>query len=417
LPFPEEEMVQRQLDEDLAIPDSLPRDTTPPSTHEGDIEPSIAPKLPPVASPVGTDYVDEHTDLPGSPQLLHDSPDPLDIITPAEDDSERESSPTHERPEVVQPPSPSQPFEGSDGAISAEHAHSSIAEPPDIAEIHEDQLVESSEVVERSEAEIELLSDGRVTVSDSNPVEGETSTEDRLDMAWKDDISMRHISEPPVDHAVEPPPSSEDTTTSVANTLKTDTPKTESEGGRGTFSSSEADSHLAEVTGTVEVKEEIQPDESQSEEIQVKQDDEMDSEQKSVPKAASPVAEQSRRDRKPWKPYLYLMLTIIQTSGRSQRLRVYSQMQHVTEKKHAKTHNPSTKTNQVRLSSISYYCFLSLEKVPRADVVVRPRPTRKRPRNFKRSSPWFIPRFLSIVMATSSTTLSKHPRHLITTIL
>ena len=98
MPFPEEEIVQRQLDEDLAIPDSLPRDTTPPSTYEGDIEPPIVPKLSPVASPVGTDYVDEHIDLPGSPQLPHDSPDPLDIITPAEDDSEREPSPTHERP-------------------------------------------------------------------------------------------------------------------------------------------------------------------------------------------------------------------------------------------------------------------------------------------------------------------------------
>jgi len=43
--------------------------------------------------------------------------------------------------------------------------------------------------------------------------------------------------------------------------------------------------------------------------------------------------------------------------------------------------------------------------------------TPKRPRNSKRSSPWFIRRFLSIVMATSSTTLSKRPRHLITTIL
>lgn len=299
-------MVQRQLDEDLAIPDSLPHDTSPPSTHEGDIEPSIAPKLSPVASPVGTDYVDEHIDLRGSPHPVHDSPDPLDIITPAEDDNERPPSPTHERPEVVQPPSPSQPSEGSDGAISAEPEHSSITEPPDIAEVHEDQdqLVESSEVVERSEAEVELESDGRAPVSDTSPVEGETSAEDRSDMAWRDDISMRHISEPPVDHAVEPPPSFEDTTTSVT-TLKTDTPKMESEGRRGTFSSSEAESHLAKAIGGVEVKEEIQPDESQPEEIQVKQDDEMDIEQKNVPKVASPTAEQSRRDRKPWKPYLY----------------------------------------------------------------------------------------------------------------
>lgn len=361
LPFPEEEMVQRQLDEDLAIPDSLPRHATPPSTHGGDIEPSIAPKLSPVASPVGTDYVDEHIDLPGSPQLPHDSPDPLDIITPAEDDSEREPSPAHEHPEIAQPRSPSQHFEGSDGAISAEPEHSSIAEPSEIVEVHEDQLVESSEVVERSEAEVELESDGRAPISNSNPMEGETSTEDRSDMARKDDVSMRHISEPPVGHAAEPPPSFEDTTTSITNTLKTDTPKTESEGGYGIFSSSEAESHLAEAAGTVEVMEEIQLDETQPEEIQVNQDDEMDMEQKNVPRAASPVSELSRRDRKPWKPHQHLILTIIQTNGRSQRLRAYSQIQPATEKKHAKTRSPSTKTNQVRLSSISYYCFLSLK--------------------------------------------------------
>ncbi len=342
-------MVQRQLDEDLAIPDSLPRDTTPPSILEGDIEPSIAPKLSPATSPVGTDYVDEHIDLPGSPQLPHDSPDPLDIITPAEDDSERERSPAHGRPEVVQPPSLSQPFEGSDGAISAEPEHSSITEPPEIVEVHEGQLVEPPEVVGRSEAEVELESDGRAPVSNTNPVEGETSTEDRSDMAWKDDVSMRHISEPPVEHTVEPPPFFEDTTTSVTNTLKTDTPKTESEGRRGTFSLSGAESYLAEATGSVEVKEEIHADEIRPEEIQVKQDDEMDVEQKNVPKVASPAAELSRRDRKPWKSYRYFMLTIIQTSGRSQRLRVCSQIQPVTEKKHVKTRNPSTKTIQVCL--------------------------------------------------------------------
>jgi hypothetical protein len=291
-------MVQRQLDEDLVIPDPLPRDTTPPSTHEGDIELSIAPKLSQAASPAGTDYVNEHTDLPGSPQLPHDSPDPLDIITPAEDDSEREPSATHERPKVIQFPSPSQPFEGCDGAVSAEPEQLSIAEPPEIAEVHEDQPVEPFEVVERSDSEVEIESDGRAPVSNSNPVEGESPTEDSSEMAWKDDVSMRHIPEPPVNHAVEPPPSFEDTLTFVTDTLKTDTLKPESDGGCGTLSSSEAESHLAEATVPVEVKEELQSEECRFEEIQVKDDDEMDIEQKNVPKAASPVAEQSHRDRK-----------------------------------------------------------------------------------------------------------------------
>ncbi len=294
-------MVQRQLDEDFAIPDSLPPDTTPPSTHEDDIEPSIVPKLSPVPSPVGTDYVDEHIDVPGSPQLPHDSPDPLDIITPAEDDSEREPSPTHERPEVVQAPSPSQPFEGSDGAVSAEPKHSSIAEPPEIAEVHEDQRVELSKIVEQSEAVVELESDERVAVSNSSSVEGETSTEGRSDMAGKDDVSMRHMFESPAVHAEGSPLSLGDTTTSVTNTLQTDRQKTEPEGRFGTLSLSVVESHLVEETGTLEVREEIQLDENRPEETQVEQDDEMEVEQQNDHEAASPVAEQSRRDRKSFK--------------------------------------------------------------------------------------------------------------------
>jgi hypothetical protein len=297
-------MVQRQLDEDFAIPGSLPPDTTPPST-EGDIEPSTAPKLSPVPSHVGTDYVDEHIDVPRSPQLPHDSPDPLDIITPAEDDSEREPSPTHERPEVVQAPSPSQPFEGSDGAVSAEPKHPSIAEPPEIAEVHEDQYVELSKIVEQSEAEVELESDEHVAVSNSNPVEGETSTEGRSDMAGKDDVSMRHVFESPAVHAVGSPLSLGDTTTSVTNTLQTDRQKTEPEGRFGTLSLNATESHLVEGTGTLEVREEIQLDENRLEETQVEQDDEMEVEQQNDHEAVSPVAEQSRRDRKSLKTENY----------------------------------------------------------------------------------------------------------------
>jgi hypothetical protein len=346
VPFPEEEMVQRELDEDedLAIPDSPLRATTPPSTHEGDIPPSIAPNLSPVPSPVGTDYVDEHIDLHGSPQLPHESPDPLDIITPAEEDSERDPSPTHERPEVIQSSSPSQPFESSDGAMSAEPEHSSIAEPPEMAE---DQHLEPSEVVERSEAEVEIESDEPAAVSNSNPVEGETSAEDKSDMVWKDDASTRLMSEPSVVHAVGSPLSFGDTTTSVACTLETGTRKTEPDGGHSSLSSNAAELRLAEATGMFEVEDKIQLDESRPEETQVKQDDEMEIERENSHEAASPVAEQSRHNRKPRKLYRYSMLTIIQTSGKSQGLRVYSQILPVTEKKLAKTRNPSTRTNRV----------------------------------------------------------------------
>ncbi|KAH9999858.1 hypothetical protein BJV77DRAFT_975101 [Russula vinacea] len=252
----------------LAIPDSLPRATTPPSTHEGDIPPSIAPKLSPVPSLVGTDYVDEHIDL-GSPQLRHESPDPLDIITPAEEDR-------------YAIPSPSQPFESSDGTVSAEPEHSSVVELPEMADVYEDQPLETSEIMERSEAEVEIESDEPAAVSISNPVEGETSVEDRPDMTRKEDASIRPMSEPSVVQAVGSPLSLGGTTTSIDCTRKTE---------------SEAELHPAEATGMVEVKEEGQLDESRPDETQVKQDDEMEIEHENGHEAVSPVAEQSRRDR------------------------------------------------------------------------------------------------------------------------
>lgn len=343
LPFPEE-VVQIQLDEDLVIPDSLPRATTP-STHEGEIPPSSDPKLSPVPSPVGTDYVDEHIDRHGSPPLPHESPDPLDIITPAEEDSEREPSPTPEPPEAIQPSSPSQPFESSDGAVSAEPEHLSISESPEVAEVFEDQHLElePSEAEERPETEVEIEIDEPAAVPNSNPVEGETSSEDKSDMVWKDGVSIRPMSEPSAIHPVGSPLSLE----AMSVACKTSARQTKSEGELDTLSSSAAESRLAEATGMFEVKEEIQSDESQIEKTQVKQDDDMEIEQENSHEAASPVAEQSRHDRKPWKSYWYSMLTIIQTSGRSRRLRVYSQTLPVTEKKLAKIRSPSTKTNQV----------------------------------------------------------------------
>jgi hypothetical protein len=75
----------------------------------------------------------------------------------------------------------------------------------------------------------------------------------------------------------------------------------EPEGGCGPLSSSAAELHLAEAIGMVEVKEEIPLDESQVEETQVTKDGNMEIEQENGHEVASPVAEQSRRDRKPWK--------------------------------------------------------------------------------------------------------------------
>lgn len=185
-------------------------------------------------SPIGTDYVDEHTDLHGSPQTPHESPDPLDIITPAEDDDELKPSLTPRRTETVQPTSsPPQLLESTDSTVLAERKDSNISEPPEIAEISGPpgvlEHIKPSEVVERSDAEGELQLDEPVATS--NPLEGETSKEDDSQIAWKDDMSIRTLSETPVIiHDVGSPLPLGGATTSAPGTPKTDTHMTERDG-------------------------------------------------------------------------------------------------------------------------------------------------------------------------------------------
>lgn len=226
--------MQRQLDEDLAVPDSLPPSTTPPSTHESDVGPPVALQLSPLPSPIGTDYVDEHMDLPGSPQTPHESPDPLDIITPAEDDDELKPPPTPRRTETVQPASfPPQPLESIDNTVLAERMDSNTAEPPEIAELSGPpgvlEHIKPSEVVERSDAEGELQLDEPVATP--NPPEGETSKEDDSQIAWKDDMSIRTLSETRVVvHDMGSPLPLGGATTSAPGTPKSDTHMMERDG-------------------------------------------------------------------------------------------------------------------------------------------------------------------------------------------
>lgn len=228
----------------------MPRATTSPSTHESDIEPPAALQLSPLPSPIGTDYVDEHIDIRGSPPPPHESPDPLDIITPAEDDSEVKPPPTHRRAETAQPSSsPPRLFERTDGVVAAERKDSNIAEPPEIAEISGSpgilEHVEPSEVEECSEAEGELQSDEPVSISQSNPLEGETSKEDDSPTVWKDDMSIRTLSETPViAHSVGSPLPLDVETTSAACTPQIGANTTGPEGGFILVPSSVAELHL-----------------------------------------------------------------------------------------------------------------------------------------------------------------------------
>lgn len=202
-------------------------------------------------SPIGTDYVDEHIDIRGSPPPPHESPDPLDIITPEEDDGElKPPPPTHRRAETAQPSSsPPQLFERTDGAEALDCKDSNIAEPSEIAEISGSprvlERVEPSEVEERSEAEGELQSDEPVSMSQSNPLEGETSKEDDSPIVWKDDMSIRTLSETPVvaDPVGSPLPLDVETT-SAACTPQIGTNTTGPEGGFILVPSSVAELHF-----------------------------------------------------------------------------------------------------------------------------------------------------------------------------
>jgi hypothetical protein len=165
-----------------------------------------------------------------SPPLPDESPDPLDIITPADDDGEDELSPTHERAAAVQPsPSPSQSFESSKRAASAEPTLSDDAEPPEITEVHEAprslEHLKPSEATELSEAEVEVMSDESAAASTSHAVEDEMSGVGRSESVLKDSISIRSLSEPPgtVHSSEQPAPLGDEATSLAPGSPKSDT--------------------------------------------------------------------------------------------------------------------------------------------------------------------------------------------------
>lgn len=235
--------------------------TSPPSTHESDIEPPAALQLSPLPSPIDTEYVDD-IDLRGSPQQPHESPDPLDIITPAEDDNDLKPSPAHRRAETVQP-SPSSPrlLERTVSTVAAEREHSNVEDPSEVIEISETlevlehQHLQPSEVVEQSSAEGKLQSDEPIVISASNPLSSDTPKEDGSPMTWKDDMSIRTLSETPNDvHGVGSPLPLEGATASAACTPKTDTHLTEPDGRFSVVSFNVAERYTCSILGTRDTK-------------------------------------------------------------------------------------------------------------------------------------------------------------------
>jgi hypothetical protein len=74
----------------------------------------------------------------------------------------------------------------------------------------------------------------------------------------------------------------------------------------------------------LETKESTQPDENQLEETQDKQDDEMELDQGDGHDVVSPITEQSRRDRKFWKSYIYPTLMVPDKRKASEAASVFS---------------------------------------------------------------------------------------------
>ncbi|KAI0307180.1 hypothetical protein B0F90DRAFT_1685972, partial [Multifurca ochricompacta] len=279
--LPEEETVQRQLDESLAMHNSSPSNPAP-SAHEDDVEALTVPQLSPASSPVATGFVDEHVDVRGTPQLPNESPDLLDIITPTEDSGGSEPFPTYGRGEAVSSPSsPPLPSGCCSRAMSAEPKHFDVAMPPKIVEIHEvpDSLEhhKPSEAVERFEAEVETEVD-EPTETISHSVEDKMSAQGGSGMSSRDYTSVRAPSEPPdMAHSTglpSPLPLDDATTTSAAGT-----PLIEGHEGLD----GEGEIHLTD---------------KQPETIQVRPEDKMEVDQGDDLGVASPVAEQSHRDHK-----------------------------------------------------------------------------------------------------------------------
>ncbi|KAH9977802.1 hypothetical protein BGW80DRAFT_1284277 [Lactifluus volemus] len=387
--LPEEETIQSQPDEDLA---SSPLAPAVPSPHEDDIEPLVIPQLSPPPSPVDTDFVDE-IDVCASSPSSNESPDPLDIITPAENDGGDEPSPTHERAAALRPsPSPSRSFEGAKRAVSVEPILSDDVEPPEIAEVHEasDTLepiehLKPSEAANCSESEAEVMSDGSAAASTSQAVEDEMSRVGATEMGLEEDnVSIRSLSEPPgTVRSVELPPSLEgEAASSAPGTPRLDTLVSEQE---------------APVAS--EVEDVTHEDYHEPEVADIKQEDVIEVEQGDDVEAASPLAEQSRRDRKLRESHSNSLLTISDKRKVSEAASIFSD----STRDRKRTREDSQPVDEDEPGPVR-----RRGRPPTADAQTS--------KKFQTVIIMVHAKFPSTAMAISSTTPSKRLRHLTTTI-
>ncbi|KAH8999132.1 hypothetical protein EDB92DRAFT_1832589 [Lactarius akahatsu] len=286
-PHLEEETAQEQPDEDLVTPNSPPYPPASRSIHDDDIETLTVPRLSSPPSPVGIDDKREP-----SPSL------------------ELPTGETPQRHECAQSPqaptSPSPSLRNPEPAASSEPELLDVGGPSENAEAEEapDHLehLEPSEIVEPSEFS-DMEPDESAGAPTSHPLEDKISTIYNSPIPAKDDVSsQRSRSEPcEVIQSAGPPSPLEDGTGALA----AGTPEIATH-------VSEPQEPPTEPSEVLEVKEEINLDDSQPVGTQLGQEDVMDVEveQGDGLQAASPVTEQSRRDRKLRASHLHSILIV-----------------------------------------------------------------------------------------------------------
>ena len=284
----------------------------PASTREDDTEILAAPQLLSHPSPVE----DEREPSP-SLQLPGGSPDPLDLITSEEDDVDSRPSQLHECPRSPQTPISLSPSLGSsDPAASSEPKHSDVGGPTEIgeAEAAPDPL-DHLELSESSECGAEP--DEPAGSPTSHPLEDNMSRTYGSPIPAKDEVSsQRSQSEPcKIFQSVESPSHLEDGTEALAAStpgIATHVSEPQGESGVLHWATGGILFHSTEPFEAFEAKEEISLDDNQPIGTQLRQEDAMDVEveQGDGPQAASPVTDQSRRDRKLRASRLHTLLII-----------------------------------------------------------------------------------------------------------
>ncbi|KAI9466996.1 hypothetical protein BJY52DRAFT_1235753 [Lactarius psammicola] len=297
----EEETAQEQPDEDLVTSNSSPHTPTPTSIHDDNTETLAVPQL---SSPPGPVSIDDQKEPSPSLQLPRVSPDLLDITASGENDVESETPQRHECARSPRAPTSPSPSPGnSDPAASSEPKHPDVGGPPEIAEVEEApgllEHLEPSEIVEPSEFSADTEPDEPTGAPTSHPLEDKMSTIYSSPIPAKDDVSSQHSQSEPSGtiQSAEPPSPLDDGTEALA----ADSPRIATHV-----------SEPQEPSEVLEVKEEIILDDNQPVETELKQEDVMDVEveQGDGQQAASPVTEQSRRDRKLRASHLHSILIV-----------------------------------------------------------------------------------------------------------